>query len=99
MRKLLPRQRQFVELLVLHNLSATRAAQQAGYAQHDRSAQVVACRLLARYPHVREYLRQRASKVHGQAYQDAADALKAVRLMSESAAWMQRMQRECSGAW
>ena len=91
-RKLLPRQQRFVELLVLHNLSATKAAQRAGYAQHDLSAQVVASRLLSRYPHVREYLRQRASDVHGQAYLDADESLRALRLLRESAAWVRRMQ-------
>ena len=71
------------------------AAIGVGYAQHELSAQVVASRLLARYPHVREYLRQRASQVHGQEYPDVDEALRALRWMRTTAAWVQRMQREC----
>jgi phage terminase small subunit len=92
MQKLLPRQQRFIELFVLQNLSATKAAQRAGYAQHHLSAQVVACRLLSRYPHVREYLRERASEVHGRSYMDADEALRAMRLMRESAVWVQKIE-------
>jgi phage terminase small subunit len=95
MRKLLPRQQRFVELLVLHNLSATKAAQRAGYAQHHLSAQVVACRLLSWYPHVREYLRQRASEVHGKEYLDADEVLKALRWIRESAWVLHKNRQKC----
>jgi phage terminase small subunit len=92
MQKLLPRQQRFVELLVLQILSATKAAQQAGYAQNYLSAQVVACRLISRYPRVREYLRQRSSEVHGRDYRDADEALRPVRVIRESISWMQKIE-------
>ena len=64
-KRLLPRQRRFIELYLRPELDGTQAAVLAGYTQDRNSAKVIACRLLSVYPNVMEELRRTKALYRG----------------------------------